>query len=519
MDKQALRQALHREIEVRNRLYPFKNFTLNKGQRQAMEAWKCPSALTGDYAKYNIITGGNGSGKTCLIAADVLPALCYGYAALNPQREECGLYKELCERKKRNGILTIRIVAPSVSLGRNGSLFKAINKWIPKAEWSDYRDFYHTLTINGQVIQLLSNNQSTEQHSGDSCDLIIIDEPLSSELWAENVGRLRLGGYLLNTITPLRGCDYLADIIQRPEEYPQASFSKISIYDNLEENGGVLRKSDIDALEVMWRNHPEELPARLYGDMIKLAGNVFQEFSQDKHVLEELPKDNYVYGYVIDPHLVKEPAVLVYAQNMQNEIFIIDEYPKREWHLIKHTNKTIKDFCADIKDMLGGRPMAYTLGDPNFMNVKLPNIVGTMASEYRQNGIPVSTRVNDSHYLGVGKIHEMLNNYEETYFDEETNELSEIIQKPKLYFLSKCKNMISAMTRYRYTDRSDTDKLTVNEIVETEYKCFVDCLRYACMSVKTYEKCLEKLEILSNINKPYQKLIAQNENVGTWNLW
>ena len=512
MNKGQMLQLLKAEVETRNKLFPFKNFRLNRGQLKALSCWDNPDARTGEYVKFNIITGGNGSGKTTLIAGEVLPALCYGIGAIHPSRQNCGLYNLLLARKKKKGTLCIRIVAPSKSISRGGSLYNTINQWIPQAQWSDCRDFYHTLTINGQEIQLLSNNQTVEQHSGSNCDLIIIDEPLSNELWAENVGRLRNGGFLLNTVTPLKGCDYLTDIAERPEEYGSTAFTKISIWDNckdIEGTNGVLSRSDIEAQISMWKNFPEELPARVDGDLMKLAGNVFGEFDPNVHIIEDLPSNSYIYGYVIDPHLVKEPCVLFYAQDPQDNIYIYDEYPRREWHLIKHTTKTIADFCEDIKQIIGDKPQAYTLGDPNFMNVKLPNVSYTMAQEYKKCGVAVNTKVNDSHYIGIGTIHKLL------HFDKEKP--ISVDNHPRLYFLRKCRNTISAMRKYRYTDKSDTDKANASGIVETAYKCFIDCLRYAACSVKDFNSAqARQMEARTGIPR---KQMSKSPSVGTINLW
>ncbi|MCL2845523.1 MAG: hypothetical protein FWE23_08775 [Chitinivibrionia bacterium] len=483
----------------------------NLGQVKALRCWENVSAETGRYPKYNIITGGNRCGKTTVVATEVLPALCYGIGAIHPSRQNIGIYHHLLERKRKNGGLNIRLVAPSDSLKEDGAMYKIIKKWIPEAKFSEKDGFYHRLEINGQVIVCKSNGQSPDQHSGTEQDLIIIDEPLSSQLWAENVARVSKGGFIINTITPLKGCDYLIDIADDPEKFRSAEFTKISIWDNCKDIEGVnghLAREDIEDLIDMWKSHPEELSARVNGDLMKLAGNIFSEFDKHIHIVEELPENDYVYGYAIDPHLVKEPSVIFYAQDASNTIYIYDEYPHREWNMIKSTSKTIEHFCADIKNIVKDKPHAYTIGDPNLMNLKLPNTNKTIASEYRRNKVAVNTKINDSIYIGHGAIHDHLR-----YNPEEPISAD---NRPKLFILRKCKNTISAFKKYRWAD-VDSDK-EGSAIEKSPWKCFIDVVRYALVSLKPYDVAKEVSTRAKRIveSKP---IVSNDVCVGNANLW
>jgi hypothetical protein len=333
------------------------------------------------------------------------------------------------------------------------------------------------------------------------------------ELWMENVGRLRKGGVMFHTVTPLKGCDYLVDIADNK----YAAWVKMSLWDNCKDiagNDGVLTKHDIDAMIEVWKNHPEELNARVYGDMIKLADNAFTYFDDKIHILDTLPPDEYVYGYAIDPHLVKEPAVIFFAQNNRNQIIVYDEYPHKQWNLINHTSKTLDEICFEMRQYHNGKKFAYTVGDPNMGNLALPTSRKTMAMEYGERGIEVDTHVDDTHYIGVGEINKLLR-YDNNYEISATN-------CPHLYITRNCNNMISAMKKYRYKSGADTDKnKSADQIVETQYKCFVDCLRYAACSIKDYYHALSiadmkwrKANAKANPVKPAQSITA-----GTYRLW
>jgi hypothetical protein len=511
LNKSEFIQTLKQDLEARKAVFPFKRFRPNIGQIRALSCWENIDANTGYYPTYNIITGGNGSGKTTLIAAEVLPALCYGIGAINPNRQEqMGLYHHLLDRKKSraNGQLNLSFVAPPSSLQEGGAFVSKIQEWVPQAIFSKMDAFYHHLEINGQHIQLFSSKQDVDQFSGNDRDLVIVDEPVRPELWMEIVGRTRVNGFVMHTVTPLRGCDYLIDILDNK----YASWTKISVWDNcaeIEGTNGTLTKHAIEAMIEEWKNYPEELNARVYGDMIKLAGNVFSEFDATVHVLDKLPPDVYVYGYAIDPHLVKEPAVIFFAQNERNQIIVYDEYPHRQWNLINHTNKPLDDICYDLRQYTNGKQFAYTVGDPNMSKTNLPNTAKSIAAEYKQRGFDISTNVNDSEYMGRGEIHKLLK-YDPNYEISSTN-------TPHLFFTKNCTNMISAMKKYRFNSAADTDKnKSADQFVETKYKCFIDCLRYATTSIKDFYHAQNIAD--AKFRKANQKYYKP-QSLGISNLW
>lgn len=163
---------------------------------------------------------------------------------------------------------------------------------------------------------------------------------------------------------------------ERPEDYV---FIPASVYDN-----PVLLRTHPDYVKTL-KNLPEHLRrAHLEGDWDALAGQYFQEFRRDKHVVEpfEIPTEwrrfrSMDWGYN-DPCCVLWHAVAPDAR----------VYTYRELY-VRQT--LAKDVARQIAQLSEGENIAYTVASPDMWQKRgQTDIDGTSIAEvFWKNGIPV----------------------------------------------------------------------------------------------------------------------------------
>jgi len=80
-------QLLEAEIELREKHVPTKSFIPNRGQERFLSFLNKPNKkyYSDGYPPLMIFTGGNGVGKTTTACAEVIPGICFGKSALNPE--------------------------------------------------------------------------------------------------------------------------------------------------------------------------------------------------------------------------------------------------------------------------------------------------------------------------------------------------------------------------------------------------------------------------------------------------
>jgi len=304
--------------------------------------------------------GGNGSSKSCTMI-NMLANLFW--PGMNKYFEGT-LYEEWPHEN------TVRIISDPTTIEEK--TIPEMEKWFPKGRYTKLKRrklFYsYWETDTGWTIDLMTYEQDIKEFESVEKGLIMFDEPPPEKIFKASISRLRLGGRIVLYFTPLAEGAYLFDkYIDNPKQIG-ADWMYVDVEDNCEEHGerGFLTHENI---QVMVDNYDEdEKMARVHGKFMHLVGVIYNMFSKPTHVLEEFeelvktwPKRTWKVGWAIDPHPVKQVAVMFMAILKDGRKVVIDEI----WGHIQ-----LQDLAGKIVEKLqnfeklGGVPIATGLIDP-----------------------------------------------------------------------------------------------------------------------------------------------------------
>lgn len=489
-DPDSLARALLIEKENRKKNYPSIDFVPNIAQERALRCLAAPHESYGDYPKKIIFVAANGIGKTCDIAAILLPGMCLGPEFVN--REYCNWqYFYDCAKIRRQRKLLIRLICDAKDMKEdNGSLYQQIKKWVPTAKFKDKTgEFYQTVVIGDTIIDVKTHSMDKVAHAGPDYDAVIFNEPAPQDLYSENIGRLRLGGRAFLFLTPVDNATYLARDVNNPSgSGPEGEIyvCEGNIWENCKDipgTRGILTMSSIEFMCREWKKEGEEIyQARAFGKFSAFAGTVFPLFCDTMHVIDpfKIPKNWNLY-HLCDPHDVKPPFAMWIARDPMNNSYIVAEYPDAEWDQVKRTNLTIKHFCRDFENIEAGRdskfPMVpgkkadFQIGDPNKFKVRLSNTGLTLSQEFANYGFDYDVTANDDITLGHDSIRKLI------FYDPQRK--VDAMNRPRLFVFRNCKNVIQAFKEYMINQET-------GKIIDT-WKCPIDLLRYYCDKAEPWQ--------------------------------
>jgi hypothetical protein len=505
-DPKGLKKLLLRERLLRKKYYPCKDFVPNVAQQRAISCFKAPNPITGDYPTYTIFTGGNGVGKTCILAI-FLAGVCYGKEYINLKYFDYQFFDDVAAiRRKRP--FAVRIVCAKSDMEQNGSIYQQISKWIPRAKFSGKTDNYYTcITIEHPdkskgykpiVIDIKTHDMGVIKFSGSDCDLVIFNEPIKDKKkFEECVGRLRMGGWITMFLTPDDGVPYLFKLVKDPRNKNVLYHSQGSIWENCKDipgTNGVLSKQKIEALIAGWRTDPTTLAAREKGEFIHLAGAVFTLYNDKLHVIPpELNDEGKIYPnwnivQIVDPHPVKPTLSVWMALSPLNVWYVIAEYPLDPWDELGPSHKTIKMFGFDwmltesgkvgrFKYMRGAPKVHkdYRIGDPNAFAAKQQHNKQTIQWQYEEDtGFWYNLDVDNSIELRHDKIKNLI------AYDNQRE--IDCMNSPKLYIFDTCENVQNAFVNYC---------CDANGKPQEDWKDWIDAIGYGVTTIDcwTYQDC------------------------------
>jgi hypothetical protein len=307
-----------------------------------------------DDATIRLVLGSNRSGKT---VAGVVEAIAHslGY---RPWLDED--HPDRIVRLANGEPIPVpndgRIIAQDYQQAINQTIVPKIQEWAP-AGWYTFKRDNRGIPIevrwkNGSRTYLLSNDQKDMSFEGTSGHWVWGDEPFDyAKYTGLRRGLVDFSGHMWITMTPLSQ-PWMHDVIYSRANTPNKNgyiavrLYKFSIWDNCIENGGYLRREDIE--EFLSDLDEAELEARLYGNFLHLAGRVFKEWEPEPPYWIEPFKipEKWPRVCVIDPHPRKPVAVLWAAIDPHNRVIVYRD-------LFDRRLTTIKDVANRIKELEG----------------------------------------------------------------------------------------------------------------------------------------------------------------------
>lgn len=248
----------------------------NASQKQ-IDFWKSP-------AHGRVLLGANRSGKS---HGGVIE--CVSWAHFSTVRREDGRYRTPMGRAIPKGPVYVRVVCPELPstldkthVQRDKLRLVTPEHWLRGESFlRAYSVLGHTLHFaNGSIIELMSAEQATDKHAGQSIHGIWFDEEMPEQIYTENLARLdRDQSAWWFTYTPVMGLRWIYDKIYMPA------------LKSVDENQWFLRQIDIeDNRRNLGAGFIERLEANLSGDERELrlrgrysvnTGLVYDLFSEE----------------------------------------------------------------------------------------------------------------------------------------------------------------------------------------------------------------------------------------------
>ncbi len=264
----------------------------------------------------------NGVGKT-MLGANILANLIW-----NKEKNEWFNYPLFNHWKY---IKKIRIVSEPSSVV--GTIIPTLKAVFPKGRYTtnkrgkNYESFWTTDT--GWEIDIMTYDQDPKEFESISVGLVWLDEPPTYKIYTACISRLRLGGIMMMTLTPLMNAGWIYDkvICNTGGEKGQRTYIQADVWSASKTKGvrGFLEDRDI---ERMIEEYPEdEKEARISGRFQHLTGLVYKQWNRNIHCIDpfDVADKDYIVINMLDPHPRTPDAVSWIAIDKYGQKFYIDE--------------------------------------------------------------------------------------------------------------------------------------------------------------------------------------------------
>lgn len=365
----------------------------------------------------NLFSAANGVGKSC-VGANIVANICFG-----PQNDffKHPLFENFPYLKKG------RIISDPTTIKEK--IIPELKKWFPsnrydvhwntKKEGKNYEAKWTTDT--GFEFDVMSNEQDAKEFESTDLGWAWFDEPPTHAIYKATVARMRRGGIIFLTLTPLFYAAWIKDEIFDKRDGKFIEYLTANVWDNcqdIEGTRGILTRENI---ERMISQYPEdEKKARIDGEFGHLLGRVHKTFDRKIHVIKpfKVGFEEYVVVKAHDTHPREADAILWMAINNKGIKFYIDE-------LI--ISGTTAEMAAKIKmkEQVGGwRMLNDDIIDPSAYNKDERTGEKSIADKFSDEGVSYRPGSKDL----VGCIRRM---DDALYYEERAGEL---IKAPEIYW-------------------------------------------------------------------------------------
>lgn len=467
------------------------------GQMKAIEA-------IGSGVFIVLITAANGWGKTYW-GANVIANICC--SSKNPHFKKFKTFTDWPFPKLG------RMVSSPDNISDNGAVTEALERWLPGEPGQGWdrskggKNFYSVYKFStGFSFKVLSVEQDVKEFESDTLGFIWFDEPPLYSQYQACIARMRKGGIVFITATPLSGCAWMKDFIADKADGINKAWIEGDIEDNCIEHGvnGYLRHSDIKKMED--ECDEDEKAARMHGKFMYLSGLVFKQFDRYIHVIgQDQIKDMWptdVYGdfnrwpsmNICDPHDRRSDVHIWAKITPNNDLIIYDEYPDWKFSEEKSRRHSIKETVIELHKKETGITVKESAVLMNGLQIVVRRIMDKRKGSQMQSG-PALTTFDLYRHAGSEKGWNY--NYEESpkvglkNVDHKTvkeylswnKELELTIKnKPRLYVIKDCTNTIYDFEHYLWDDfvGKARDSHDLKEVPKDMAKDHMDCMRWLC---------------------------------------
>lgn len=386
----------------------------------------------------------NGVGKTAM-ASNILANLMF--PTDNPWFRG-RLFKEFPFLKRG------RIITDPSLVEKN--IVNELKTWFPVGQYTTSKGGKHFESVwktnTGWDFDIMTYEQDPKEFEGVTLGWAWFDEPPPESILRATIARMRRGGIIIITATPISGSAHLYDMFATGEVETEVQLRdgedpvkvKRSVYhitadvESVCKTHGVRGHLEHEHIVQMIAEYPEdERQARVFGKFQHLVGLVYKRFDRRIHVIKPFNinmKDFVVYEY-LDPHPRNPDALLWMAVDRKGTKYIIDELYKKV------------DSTGEFAQMIKNKESQYRMGgrwaDPWIFNKDqhLDNDKN-LDEKFQEHGL-VFLPAPKQRNAADNRISDALN-YQEVN--------GHIIVPPEVYIFENCQRLIWEIEHWRWDD-------------------------------------------------------------------
>lgn len=376
----------------------------------------------------------------------------------------------------------IRIVTESKNVTDIGAIDQEIKTWWPKGKYKGSKggkQFVEKYEAEDWIIDKMSYEQDLEEFESSTLGVVWFDEPPPKPIFDASKWRLRKGGIIIISMTPLEGAAWIFE-----EGGLLDSEDCVVVYADIEDNckvhgvDGVLEHKHI---EMMLKDaSPAELEARKSGKPLQMINTVFgQAWVPEVHVISNdvEPPPGSQFGMTVDPGDGKPYAIIWWWVDPRGHIVIDSNWPEENWVKVlkmkQYQTLRMDEYLEIWKPYEGQRQMEWRLFDRHYGKTRDGRTGRSLIDDwYEMYGVEFLPSYNTENEVDTGN--KMLINF--LKFDR--NRPVDSSNCPKIYVKERCKNVIMSLPKWPYyLDENYVSRPDPKSV----YKDFCDTVRYTCM--------------------------------------
>ena len=345
-----------------------------------------------------------------------------------------------------------RVITDSALVEKN--VVNELKFWFPQGKYTAKKAGKHYesqfYTSGGYSFDIMTYQQDPREFEGVTLGWAWFDEPPPDSILKATISRMRKGGIIIISATPISGSAHLYDMFATGEVDVQVQlregdepitvkrrvFHITADVESACKTHGVRGHLEHEHIVQMIAEYPEdERQARIYGKFQHLVGLVFKRFNKEIHVIKPFainPRD-FVVLHMLDPHPRNNDAGLWVAIDKNGTKYIVDEYWLKP--------EDVKQMAWHIKKKNSEYRIVGMYGDPSMFieDQHSKRSLNTMLVEEGLAYIPASK----ARQASDARIATALN-YTEVN--------GHIVKAPELYIFDTCKRTIFEFEHYRWDE-------------------------------------------------------------------
>ena len=296
-----------------------------------------------------MFSAANGVGKTC-VSANIVANILWGKENEN-KYFDYPLFKEWPFPKRG------RIISDPTNLEKN--LIPTLKEWFPAGRYKTIKSGKHFDSVwstdTGFEFDIMSYEQDPKEFEAATLGWAWFDEPPPESVFKATVARMRKGGIIFISETPLYGAWLYDHIIANPDKELATKGQRVYIEAGVEDackEHGIRGHLDHEHIMKMIGEYSEdEKQARIYGKFQHLIGLRFKNFSRNIHVIKPFNinyKDFTVYE-ALDTHPRNPDMCNWLAVDRKGNKYIIAELKIKSEGGTEELSERIKNIASQYR--------------------------------------------------------------------------------------------------------------------------------------------------------------------------